>query len=234
MPKRADVFASYRPKVALVTSLAHRRLFKQLTAWDGAQLLKQAKDIEFDPLLRELATSHTVDFNARKSYPLASWRNALKARVMRATPSLANGHLVSFSHQILDRRLQVGKGREKGRRELPEGFDPMHGFVSWEVGGKVVGQDFISHAEILRIHTLLIFAPDKGLVFFWCHRVSSFVPHCDDFNLACITNRAEPNLLPVQLGVYEIWRHILSNNRMSLSYLKSGVEREDKGISVAV
>jgi len=32
--------------------------------------------------------------------------------------------------------------------------------------------------------------------------------------------------------VYEIWRRILSNNRMTLIYLKSGVERKDRGISI--
>jgi len=53
--------------------------------------LQQAKNIKLDPLFGELATGHTVDFNAGKSYPFASRGNALKARTMRAPPRLANG-----------------------------------------------------------------------------------------------------------------------------------------------
>src|SRR5262249_54935187 len=44
--------------------------------WDDAELLKQAKHIELDPLFRKLATRYAVDFNAGKRHLLASRRNA--------------------------------------------------------------------------------------------------------------------------------------------------------------
>ena len=45
---------------------------------DGSQLHHQAEQVEFDPVLRDLAVFHTVEFDRCEGYVPLGWGNALE------------------------------------------------------------------------------------------------------------------------------------------------------------
>src|SRR6476620_374137 len=162
-------FTSVRPKgpQAIDRSSDRRR--------HGAELLKQAEHVEFDPLFRQLPAGHAINLGARERHLLASRRYVEELAGVRATPGLAHRYSVTFGQQIFDGGGQVRKGVEEGRRELPEPVDPVNRRLSWKMSNEVARQDVISHAEVLWIDTELILAPDQGLVFLDRHEVPPFL-----------------------------------------------------------